>query len=713
LDIVYTARVARNAKSFAREFSEKYPIITDIIEGAFVFADLEEAIDKCIDREGNIMDTASQELYRIRRQVISLRSKITKQLESMLHSPQYQPAIQDNLITLRNNRYVIPVKQNLKSSLPGVVQSRSASGVTAFVEPIAVVDMNNQLQELANAELSEIRRILRELTDKIRNILPEIESTVKILAELDLINSKALFCIRLGTTRPVLNDRGYVNLIQARHPALQFSLNEHSSVENEGNYPKKIVPVDFYIGDIFDTLVITGPNTGGKTVALKTVGLLTLMMQYGLHVPAKDGSEMSVFKEIFADIGDEQSIEQNLSTFSSHITRITAIIEGLDESSLVLLDELGAGTEPSEGAALGMGILDHLHSRRVRTVATTHHDSLKAHAYSTEGMENASVAFDLMTLKPTYELRIGMPGSSNALKIADRLGLPEEIIDSARKYLDPEQIQMTDLILTVEEMQRELEKQQKLAEEKTITATKIQQEHEKLLSQLKSKRKEIERDALMEASNIIQGARKLVENAIAEVKKEKASTISIRQTRQNLAKAQEEISAALTLDDKKDSYRESKSPSPEELSPGNEIYIKSLKCKGILADPLDSKGMAQVIVGSAKIRLPISDFVFVSNKRSEKPDIINHHSSINVKSNVPDTLNLRGYRASEALEKTDKYLDDAALAGFGSISIIHGVGTGALREAVTRLLSEHPHVANFRPGDKGEGGKGVTIVELR
>ncbi len=718
LIIASTAGVARKVKGFARDFSEKYPLLYEIIQDISVFTNLEEAIYGCIDHEGNILDTASPELFRIRRAIVLLRDKITRQLESILRSPHYQTAIQDNLITIRNDRYVIPIKQSEKSSFPGVLQGRSASGVTAFIEPISVVDMNNQLHELKNEELAEIRRILKDLTDKVRNVLSELDRTVKILAELDFINAKALFCTKLNAVKPQINNIGYIEIQKARHPILQMKLDkqaENKAIEND-NAPQKIVPIDFHIGKEFDTIVITGPNTGGKTVALKTVGLLTLMMQSGLHVPVKEGSQMAVFNEVFADIGDEQSIEQNLSTFSSHITRIIRIIEQLDDSSLVLLDELGAGTEPSEGAALGMAILDYLHSRGVRTVATTHHDSLKAHAYTKEGMENASVAFDLKTLQPTYELRIGMPGSSNALKIADRLGLSKEILANAKNYLEPGSVQVSDLITNVEKMQRELEKQRKMAEEKTIKAEKIQHLHEQLIQQIKSKRKDIEREALNEAEKIIQNAKRLVENTIAEIQKEKASTESIRRTQKSLAKAKEEIALAVKqisneTPEESEIYMNDEELSAEDIKPGNEVYIKSLNLSGTIMTKPDSKGIVLVISGGAKISVPFTELRLFC----QKPKQIKQEQAISlpVKSGISEILDLRGYRIAEAIEKADKHLDDAALAGLKFVSIIHGKGTGALRKAVTEMLSEHPHVANFRLGQQNEGGQGITIVELR
>jgi DNA mismatch repair protein MutS2 len=471
------------------------------------------------------------------------------------------------------------------------------------------------------------------------------------------------------------------------------------------------------MGNGFDTLVITGPNTGGKTVALKTIGLLTLMMQAGLHITANEGSQMSVFGRIFADIGDEQSIEQNLSTFSSHMTRIIKVVERADNSSLVLLDELGAGTEPSEGAALGMAILDFLHSRGARTVATTHHDSLKAHAHSQDGMENASVTFDLKTLRPTYKLRIGMPGSSNALRIAARLGLPREIGEAARDYLGSEALEVADLISTVEGMQRGLEEQQRLAEEKTVSASKAQQEHERLLQQLKGKRRALEREALREASRIVQSAKRLVENTIAELRKEKASPQSIQRARQTLVRARKEITAAV----EPPPHEEGRKPTPGELRVGDEVYIRSLRRRGTLISLPDAKGVVQIRSGGAKINVSLSEIRLTPNIEAthrvgstshgnHAPNIVDLQYS--KKSHILSTLNLQGYRTEEALDKTDKYLDDAALAGLESVSIVHGKGTGALRDAVTKLLSDHPHVASFRLGNQNEGGLGVTLVEL-
>jgi DNA mismatch repair protein MutS2 len=733
LNVASTARVARNLRSFIADISDKYPIIYEIIDNLNTFSVIEEAIANCLDHEGNILDGASSELSRIRRQTITVRDRITRQLGSILRSPQYESAIQEDVITLRNDRYVIPVKQNLRGSVPGVTQGRSASGITAFIEPNSVVELNNELHDLSTDEKLEIKRILRDLTERIHHALPQFENTVKVLADLDLINAKSLFCIKLVTSKPELNERGYIDLIQARHPILQMKINERAKPlykflndksdeeEHDSNVPEKIIPIDFHIGDAFRTLVVTGPNTGGKTVALKTVGLLTLMMQSGLHVPVGEGSQMSVFKEVFADIGDEQSIEQNLSTFSSHITRVIKIIEQLEEPSLVLLDELGAGTEPSEGSALGMAILDFLHSHGVTTVATTHHDSLKAHVYSQEGMENAAMTFDLNTLKPTYELRIGLPGSSNALKIADRLGLPKDITDSAKSYISPQSAKITDLISNVEDMQKDLEEQKRLAEEKTRSASKTQQEQEQLLGQIKSRRKEMEKEALNEASQIVQKAQLLVENAIAEIQKEKANTDTIRQTRQNLAKAQDEVTSAIrriSYEEKtgKKLVDEVRKPDRKELKLGDEVYLENLRTYGILSSLPDAKGMVQVIAGKAKINVAISEIRIKSNTNEKKTDQAKTNAvefQITKQSDISTILDLRGLRASEAIEKTDKFLDDAAMANLASISIIHGIGTGALRKAITEMLSEHSLVASFHPAERNAGGDGVTVVELR
>ena len=711
LDIASTARVARNLRAFAEKATEQYPTIAEIIATLSTFPELEEAIATCIGSEANILDTASPTLSRLRKQLTTVRERAISLLESMLRSSKYQTAIQENLITIRNDRYVIPVKQNFRSTIPGVLQARSTSGMTVFIEPAGVVELNNQSRELEYQETREIRRILRELTDKVREALPELEATVQTLAELDLINAKASFCVNLRTTKPELNDHGYVKLGQARHPLLQIGSRADTTPDTENSSSRKIVPIDFHIGGDFSTLVITGPNTGGKTVALKTIGLLTLMMQAGLHVPADEGSQMSVFKQIFADIGDEQSIEQNLSTFSSHMTRIIEIVQRADDSSLVLLDELGAGTEPSEGAALGMAVLDFLHSRGGRNIVTTHHDSLKAHAHSKDGMENASVAFDLESLEPTYELRIGTPGSSNALRIASRLGLPEEIGAAAREYLGSEALEVADLISTVEGMQQELEKQKRAAEEKTRSASEAQQGHEQLLRQLKGRKRELEREALREASNIVQSAKKLVENTVAELRKEKASPKSIQHARQTLVKARKEIAAVVEQTPRE----EGRKPEAGELKVGGEVYVRSLRSSGILLALPDAKGMLQVRAGVARINVPVSDIRLLSgtSKSHVKEKNANaFNTRVARKSGVSNSLSIRGCRAEEALDKTDKYLDDAALAGLESVSIVHGKGTGVLREIVTDLLSDHPHVANFRMGNENEGGQGVTVVEL-
>jgi len=712
LDIASTVRVARNLKSFARKVTEQYPVITDIISVLSTFPQLEEAIAACIGSEANILDNASPALSKIRRQLITVRDRVIGLLESILHSSKNQTAIQENVITLRNDRYVIPVKQSFKGNIPGVIQARSASGVTAFVEPTGAVKLNNQMRDLADQETREVRRILRELTDKVREALPDLETTVRTLAELDLENAKASFCVELGTTKPEINDHGYIQLNGARHPLLQIKSHTDQIPSIKDPESAEVVPINFHIGDGFNTLIITGPNTGGKTVALKTIGLLTLMMQAGLHVPADVGSQMSVFRQIFADIGDEQSIEQNLSTFSSHMTRIIKIVQEVDDSSLVLLDEVGAGTEPSEGAALGMAVLDFLHSRGSKNIATTHHDSLKVHAHSQDGMENASVAFNLETLRPTYELRIGVPGSSNALAIADRLGLPEEIGEVAKGYLGSEALEVADLISTVERMQRELEQQTRLAEEKVRSASEAQMGHEQLHRQLKSKRRELEREALREASNIVQSARKLVEDTVAELRSEKASPKSIQRARQTLVKARKEITAAV---EPISQVEEGRAATPGELKVGGEVYVVSLRSRGTLLSLPDAKGMSQIRAGIARVKVPISDIRLLSgsaNSRAKKNTISAPNVYSPKKSGIVISLDLRGYRAEEALDKTDKYLDDAALAGLQSVSIVHGKGTGALRKVIADLLDDHPHVTSFRLGEENEGGLGVTFVEL-
>ena len=731
LDIAGIARAARNVKNAMKKFKEQYPNIQRIVADLPILPELEAIIEETISPDAEILDSASPELRGIRKQIISTRETIHSKLESTIRSVQTHKFIQESVVTLRNDRYVIPVKQDFKDAIPGITQGQSASGATVFLEPAEIVEHNNNLHRLAAEELREIRRILRALTDDVRSFLPELETTLDILGEIDFLSAKAKLSIEFRCVEPLLNDRGYINLIQARHPLLELSLREsqftipNSEIPNPNSKfrnpnseiripkssplrPEEVIPTDIYIGDDFTTLVITGPNTGGKTVALKTVGLLTLMAQSGLHIPAMDGSEIAVFKRVFADIGDEQSIEQNLSTFSSHITKIVDIVNRADANSFVLLDEIGAGTDPTEGTALGMAIIDYLHSTGARTIVTTHHGVLKAHAHSQPGMENASMEFDWRTLQPNYRLQIGVPGSSNAIKIAEHLGMPEHIREAAKDYLGTERVAIEELIASMEKQQRSLEYELKIAQDRRLSADKIRQEYDDLLQQLESERKQLRESAEREAYEIINNARKLIENTVAKIRKEQASKESIREAHAAVDRLREDFKKS-----RKKSSRVVQSPL-KTFQIGDKVRVKSLARFGEIVQLPDTRDMLQVRVGNMNVAVPIVDVqrtkpTYNSSKLS--PSVLD--LQYKKRGIISPSLNLRGDTVEEALDKLDKYLDDALLAGLEEVIIVHGKGTGTLKNAVVEFLRDYPHVANFRPGRLNEGGDGVTVVTLK
>ncbi len=702
LNITGTARAARNVKRVVAKVAKRCPNIDEIVFDLPTFPELEKSIESCISPEGEILDDASPELRRIKNQTVRTRETIRQKLETTLR--QHQKFIQESVITQRNDRYVIPIKQETRVMLPGVVQGQSASGATVFLEPMDVVEHNNSLHQLESEEQREILRILHSLSDEVREVVPELERAIEILGELDFLGAKARLSVEFGCIEPELNDRGFIKLISARHPLLELSLKEKSNALQKLR-PEKIVPTDIHIGDDFTTLVITGPNTGGKTVALKTVGLLTLMAQSGLHISAADGSEISVFKQVCADIGDEQSIEQNLSTFSSHITKIVEITKNANANSLVLLDEIGAGTDPTEGVALGMALLDYFHSLDAKTIVTTHYGVLKAYAHSKEGMDNASMKFDWQTLLPTYRLQIGVPGSSNALKIADRLGMPQDITRIARDYIGTETVAVEDLIASMEKERRQLERERKVVQAGQQSAAEVRREYEGLLEEFKAERKRKQQDAEREASEIVKNARKIIENAVADIRKEQASKKSIKQAHTAIAQLEEDLAHKKTTRMQK----------PKELFKiGDKVRVKSLERFGEVAQLPGVRGTLQVRVGNMNVAVPLSDVQKATaeyNKPKLSPSVL--ELQYDRRSVISTEINLRGHTVSEALDKTDKFLDDALLAGVETITIIHGKGTGALRNAITASLKEHPQVADFRTGGYTEGGDGVTMVTLK
>ena len=690
-----TLRAARLLrKSLGEEAEERAPVLSALAAGLTTFPQLEAALTKAIGPDGEVRDEASPVLRSLRRQAQTLQNSIRERLDALTRSGETQKYLQEALVTIRNGRYVLPVKQEFRQYIPGIVHDQSASGATLFIEPMAVVELNNKLRRVEAEIKEEIERILTELSRQVGEAAAGILANQEILARLDLAFAKARYSLSIGGAEPVLNTRGFIRLLQARHPLL------------EG----EVVPIDLELGGDFHVLIITGPNTGGKTVSLKTTGLLTLMAQAGLHIPARSGSEMAVFTGIYSDIGDEQSIEQSLSTFSSHMSNIVPIMEAAqDQNSLVLLDELGAGTDPAEGAALATAILKTLHSRGVRTVATTHYSELKIFAYNTPGVENASVDFDPRTLRPTYRLLTGVPGQSNAFVIAARLGLEKAIIEEAQQLVAPGTRNLEELLGQIAEEIIELEAEREKTARLRLALEKKEKEYTEKLGRFEGERASLLREAREEARNLIRETRREMENLLRRLREaapEDQSEIANEARRQlagRLAEIPEE--AGLFVG----------GGSPGEILPGKTVRLPHLEQEGVVLEV--KNGQAQVQVeGGLRVWVPCAGLAEVSRAperqgRGEKGGI--KRSAVSKSATISSRLDLRGMNVEEALETVDKYLDEAFLAGLPSAVLIHGKGTGALRSAVTQFLSEHPQVKSYRLGGIGEGGLGVTVVELK
>lgn len=699
LDVCDLLRCSRNLKNFMKDGAKKesFPILYDIIDSLFIIKNIEESIENTIIGEDEISDRASAKLYDIRKKIREKNSKIREKLQSMIQT--YSKYLQDPIVTIRGDRYVIPVKAEYKGSVPGLVHDQSSSGSTLFIEPMAVVEMNNDIKELMLKEKIEIERILSELTQKVSQYIDEIEHNNENAAYLDFLMAKAKLSLDFNGTIPTVNDKGFINIKSARHPLIN---------------KEKVVPIDIRIGDTYKALVITGPNTGGKTVTLKTAGLLTLMAMSGLAIPAKDGSEISVFKKIFADIGDEQSIEQSLSTFSSHMTNIVDILKNVDEKSLVLVDELGAGTDPVEGAALAMAILEKLYNEGSIIIATTHYSEIKVFAMEKEGFENASVEFDIETLRPTYRLLIGIPGKSNAFEISKRLGLEKDVIDKARSFVSKDTVKFEDVIQSLQNktitLQRELEKTQEIKREIEELKNELSQKKYKLESQ----RENIIKKAQEEAFKIVRNAKDEADSMIKEIN-------DIRMKAKDIAsiKEAEEIRKKLKikleeLDKESEEINEKEGMVPaDNVKIGDEVYVTTLSQKGEVISEVDSKGEVTVQIGIMKINVPLSKLLKVLNKKKEDKKVGTSKLISQKVYNVSSSIDLRGQTLDEALYNLDKYLDDAFLAGLCNVRIIHGKGTGVLREGIQSFLKKHHYVKSIRIGDINEGGSGVTVAELK
>lgn len=696
-------RVSRGLKNYIKETKDdkvsNYPIIEGLVENLSVFKHIEDEINNAIISEDEISDNASSTLKSIRRQIASKNDSVKSKLNSIINSQTHKKYLQDSIVTIREGRYVIPVKQENRSSVPGLVHDVSSSGATAFVEPMAVVELNNELRELEIKEREEIERILKELSNLVAEESENILENQKILQQLDFIFAKGKLALDMKATRPILNEKGYINIKKARHPILNA---------------KKVVPIDVYLGKDFNSLIITGPNTGGKTVTLKTVGLLTLMAQSGMHIPADFNSEIAVFNQVFADIGDEQSIEQSLSTFSSHMVNIVDILNNVEYNSLILFDELGAGTDPTEGAALAMSILDHLLKLNVRTMATTHYSQLKLYALTTENVTNASVEFDVETLSPTYKLLIGVPGKSNAFEISKRLGLQDYIINEAKDLISKENIEFEDVLQALEKDRIATEENKNVAERYRMEVEKLKEDLALEKDRIKEQRDKLLQKAREDARDILRNAKENADSLVGELR-DISSEIE-KDRNKKIQEAQDKLKSKLTDVEKTLSSAvlnvKSKKP-PKNLKIGETVEVLTFNQKGdVLSEP-DESGNVRVQVGIMKITAHISTLKRATSDENEKIHTRNKTIISNKSKDIKTEIDLRGKNLDEAFLEVDKYLDDAYIAGLKEIHIIHGKGTGVLREGMKSYLRGHKHVRTSRLGVYGEGGDGVTIVEIK
>lgn len=704
LKISGVLRAVRNMKNYVskdRIETEEDNIVRELISLLETNRPLEDRINMSIISEEEIADTASPTLNNIRRQIRNAQESIKNKLNEIIKSSKYQKYMQESIVTMRGDRYVIPVKQEYRSEFPGLVHDSSASGATIFIEPMAVVEANNSIKELRIKEQAEIERILREITEEVAGMGEGLKSNVSLLTKLDFIFAKAKLSLDYKCICPRINNERKIVIKKGRHPLLDV---------------KTVVPIDFWIGEDFDTLVVTGPNTGGKTVTLKTVGLFTLMMQAGLHVPANEGTSLSVFNKVYADIGDEQSIEQSLSTFSSHMKNIVNILDNVDDNSLVLFDELGAGTDPTEGAALAMSILENIRNRGAITVATTHYSQLKVYALTTKYVENACCEFNVETLQPTYRLLIGVPGKSNAFAISKRLGLREDVIERAKEFLTREDIKFEDMLQSIEKNLNQTESEKQMAQRYRLEAEKLKKEIEEKKEKLNKSREQLIKEAREEARKILLEAKRESEEIISEMKRlEKESQNDLRQ------KKAEEMRLKLKnkVDDVEEKLsselikRNKSSKPPKNLKPGDTVLIVNLNKKATVIAPPDKDGEVLVQAGIMKINVHISTLELVDEQKSEMRRTGMSEIGASKAKNISTEIDLRGYNLDEALDKVDKYLDDAIIAGLREVSIIHGKGTGVLRSGIQKYLKSNPRLKSFRLGRYGEGESGVTIVELK
>lgn len=661
---------------------------------------LTNEIERCIISEEEISDDASSSLKHIRRSIGGINDKVHATLTGLVNG-SLRTYLQDPIITMRGDRYCIPVKAEYRSQVKGMIHDQSSTGSTLFIEPMAVVKLNNDLKELYAKEQEEIQVILARLSSDTAEYIEEIRTDYRILTDLDFIFARGQLALSMNGSRPVLNKEGRIRIREGRHPLLNS---------------RTVVPITVSLGEDFSLLIITGPNTGGKTVSLKTVGLFTLMGQAGLHIPAADRSELAVFHQVYADIGDEQSIEQSLSTFSSHMTNIVSFLQDVDEHSLVLFDELGAGTDPTEGAALATAILAYLHDRDIRTMATTHYSELKVYALSTPGVENACCEFDVESLKPTYRLLIGIPGKSNAFAISGKLGLPDYIIEDAKTRLSEQDVSFEDLLTDLESSKRTIEKEReeiqayKREVESLKTQTKQKQER------LDEQRERIIREANEKANAILREAKEMADETMKNFRKfgkENVSAAEMEKERERLRKKIQDTSAAASMKTQK----QKKAYKPSDFKLGESVKVLSMNLTGTISSLPDSRGNVTVQMGILRSQVNISDLEIIEEQNPYTPKNINRTGSGKIKMSkslsVSPEINLLGKTVDEAVAELDKYLDDAVLSHLSTVRIVHGKGTGALRKGIHEYLRRQKHIKSYHLAEYGEGDAGVTIVELK
>lgn len=702
LRILKLLQTAGRVKAYGRHDTQDE--LTDCLDAYFEQLEpltlLANEIERCIISEDEISDDASSTLKHIRRNINNMNDKVHATLTNLVNG-SLRTYLQDPIITMRGDRYCLPVKAECRGNVQGMIHDQSSTGSTLFIEPMAVVKLNNNLKELYAKEQEEIQVILARLSEDTAEYIEEIRTDYRSLTDLDFIFARGRLALEMNGSRPLFNTEGRIYIREGRHPLLDA---------------RKVVPITISLGKDFTLLIVTGPNTGGKTVSLKTVGLLTLMGQAGLHIPAGDHSELAVFHQVYADIGDEQSIEQSLSTFSSHMTNIVSFLQDVDENSLVLFDELGAGTDPTEGAALATAILSYLHKRGIRAMATTHYSELKVYALSTPGVENACCEFDVESLKPTYRLLIGIPGKSNAFAISSKLGIPDYIIEDAKKRLTEQDVSFEDMMTDLETSKRTIEKEREeiAAYKREIEALKMQTRQKQ--DKLDEQRERILREANEKANAILRDAKDVADETIKNFRKfgkENISAADMEKERERLRKKIKDTSAASTIK----AQKPKKAYKPSDFKLGESVKVLSMNLTGTISSKPDSRGNVTVQMGILRSQVNISDLEIIEDVNPYSPKAMKRTSKGKIKMSkslsVSPEINLLGKTVDEAVSELDKYLDDALLSHLNSVRVVHGKGTGALRKGIHEYLRRQKHVKSYRLAEYGEGDAGVTIVELK